>query len=234
MIAERASATILVLSRDDALVQTQLSAVADDRTRLVTRADWIVAGRVGNEPAEPPDVVVIDAVALPDGRHQLRRVRRQWRTAAILIANALDENECQQYIDEGADDACVIGSRMLRTRLQALARRARALNGDLRVALGDIVIDREHRRTWCAGRPVDLTPREFDLLLVLFECAPDAVERHQIAAAVWAGGRNRTANAMEVYIGYLRRKLQRSTCLELRTQRNYGYALAYRETMDAS
>ena len=234
MIAERASATILVLSRDDGLVQTQLSAVADDRTRLVTRADWIVAGRVGNEPAEPPDVVVIDAVALPDGRHQLRRVRRQWRTAAILVANALDENECQQYIDEGADDACVIGSRMLRTRLQSLARRARALNGDLRVALGDIVIDREHRRTWCAGRPVELTPREFDLLLVLFEFAPDAVERHQIAAAVWAGGRNRTANAMEVYIGYLRRKLQRSTCLELRTQRNYGYALAYRETMDAS
>ena len=234
MIAERASATILVLSRDDGLVQTQLSAVADDRTRLVTRADWIVAGRVGNEPPEPPDVVVIDAVALPDGRHQLRRVRRQWRTAAILVANALDENECQQYIDEGADDACVIGSRMLRTRLQSLARRARALNGDLRVALGDIVIDREHRRTWCAGRPVDLTPREFDLLLVLFEFAPDAVERHQIAAAVWAGGRNRTANAMEVYIGYLRRKLQRSTCLELRTQRNYGYALAYRETMDAS
>ena len=234
MIAERASATILVLSRDDGLVQTQLSAVADDRTRLVTRADWIVAGRVGNEPPEPPDVVVIDAVALPDGRHQLRRVRRQWRTAAILVANALDENECQQYIDEGADDACVIGSRMLRTRLQSLARRARALNGDLRVALGDIVIDREHRRTWCAGRPVELTPREFDLLLVLFEFAPDAVERHQIAAAVWAGGRNRTANAMEVYIGYLRRKLQRSTCLELRTQRNYGYALAYRETMDAS
>ncbi|MCY7380526.1 MAG: winged helix-turn-helix domain-containing protein [Gemmatimonadaceae bacterium] len=223
-----------MLSRDDALVLTQLSAVADDRTRLATRADWIVAGRVGNEPAEPPDVVVIDAVALPDGRLQLRRVRRRWRTAAILVANALDENECQQYIDEGADDACVIGSRMLRTRLQALARRARALNGDLRVALGDIVIDREHRRTWCAGRPVELTPREFDLLLVLFERAPDAVERHQIAAALWAVGRNRTANAMEVYIGYLRRKLHRSTCLELRTQRNYGYALAYRETADNS
>jgi two-component system response regulator PrrA len=230
--AERATATILVLCRDPAFVQNYLRAVADDRTRLVTRVDWSVDNPDNGSAAEQPDVVVLDAASLPDAKLQLRRVRRRWRTAAILVANALDEDESRQYIDEGADDACAIGSRLLRTRIQALARRARALNGDLRVALGDIVIDREHRRAWCAGMLVGLTPREYDLLLVLFECAPEPVEKHQIAAAVWASGRGRTANAIEVYIGYLRRKLQRSTCLELRTQRNYGYALAYRGTAD--
>jgi DNA-binding response OmpR family regulator len=231
---ERATATILVLCRDAAFVRTYLSAVADDRTRLLTRVDWTVDCSDAGCPAEPPDVVVLDAASLPDAKLQLRRVRRKWRTTAILVANAVDENECQQCIDEGADDACAVGSRLLRTRIQALARRARALNGDLRVALGDIVIDREHRRAWCAGRLVGLTPREFDLLLVLFERAPEAVDKHQIAAAVWASGRDRTANAIEVYVGYLRRKLQRSTCLELRTQRSYGYALVFRDAMEAS
>lgn len=225
---ERATATILVLCRDVAFVQPYLETVADDRTRLLTRMDWSVDGPDNGAPAEPPDVVVLDAASLPDAKRQLRRVRRRWRTTAILVANALDEDDCQQYIDEGADDACAVGSRLLRTRIQALARRARALNGDLRVALGDIVIDREHRRAWCAGALVGLTPREFDLLLVLFEHAPEPVEKERIAAAVWASGRDRTTNAIEVYIGYLRRKLQRSTCLELRTERNHGYALVFR------
>ena len=229
---ERATAAILVLCRDPGFVQSSLKSVADDRTRLVTRVDWSVESGDILHPVDPPDVVVLDAASLLDAKLQLRRVRRRWRTTAILIANALDEDECQQYIDEGADDACAIGSRMLRTRLQALARRARALNGDLRVALGDIVIDREHRRAWCAGTLVGLTPREFDLLLLLFERAPEPVEKHQIAAAVWASGLDRVANGIEVYIGYLRRKLKRSKCLELRTRRNVGYALVHRGTID--
>jgi DNA-binding response OmpR family regulator len=232
VLAERGTATILVLCRDVRFVQSCFTAVADDRTRLLTRVEWTADGRDSRGPVDPPDVVVIDAASLLEAKVQLRRVRRRWRTTAILVANAQDENECQLCIDEGADDACAVGSRMLRTRLQALARRARALNGDLRVALGDIVLDREHRRAWCAGSPVTLTPREFELLLVLFENAPEAVEKHQIAAAVWATGRDRTANAIEVYVGYLRRKLRRSTCLEVRTQRNYGYALAYRGALD--
>ena len=229
---ERATASIQVLCRDAGFVQNYLRSVADDRTRLVTRVDWNVDSPDGGFPADPPDVVVLDAASLPDTKLQLRRVRRRWRTAAILVANAQDEDDCQQYIDEGADDACANGSRMLRTRIQALARRARALNGDLRVARGDIVIDREHRRAWCAGAPVGLTPREFDLLLVLFERAPDPVEKHEIAAAVWANGRDRTTNTIEVYVGYLRRKLRCSACLEVRTQRNYGYALVYRDSPD--
>lgn len=232
--AERCTASIVVLSRDVAFVHTHLGSVADDRTRLVTRVDWSIDGRDRDGPMDLPDIVVIDAASLPDGTLQLRRVRRRWRSTAILVANALDEHECQQFIDEGADDACAVGSCMLLTRLQALARRARALNGDLRVALGDVVIDREHRRAWCAGTPVKLTPREFELLLVLFEHAPDAVEKHQIAAALWASGRDRTTNAIEVYIGYLRRKLRRSACLELQTQRNHGYALVCHEAVDAS
>jgi two-component system response regulator TctD len=232
--AEGGTATILVLSRDVAFVQTHLWAVADSRTRLVARVDWSSDGRTGSDPTDPPDVVVIDAASPPEGNLQLRHLRRRWRTSAILVANALDENECEQFIDEGADDACTSGSRMLRTRIQALARRARALNGDLRVALGDVVIDREHRRAWCAGTPVKLTPREFELLLVLFERAPEAVEKHELAAAIWTSGQDRTANAIEVYIGYLRRKLRRSLCLELRTQRNRGYALVIRDAVDAS
>jgi DNA-binding response OmpR family regulator len=233
MRPEGNTATILVLGRDVAFVQTHLSSVADDRTRLVTSVEWGSDGRDGHGLTDPPDVVVIDVASLADGKLQLRRVRRWWRTAAILVVNALDDAECEQFIDEGADDACTTGSRMLRTRLHALARRARALNGDLRVALGDVVIDREHRRAWCAGAPVKLTPREFDLLLVLFEHAPEPVEKQRIAAAVWASGRG-TTNAIEVYIGYLRRKLQRSAYLELRTQRNHGYALVYQGATDAS
>ena len=228
------TATILVLSRDPAFVPTHLDAVADDRTRVVTRADWSTDGPDGNGTSDLPDVVVIDAASLRDGMLQLRRARRRWRTASILVANASDEAQCGQYIDEGADDACVAGSCMLRTRLQALARRARALNGDLRIALGDVVIDREHRRAWCAGVPLRLTPKEFDLLLLLFEHAPDVVEKHQIAAVVWASERDRTANAIEVYVGYLRRKLRRSACLELRTRRNHGYALVCEQGRNAS
>ena len=231
---ERATATILVLCRDVAFLKSQLRGIADSKTQLVARVGYDADGDEKGGSPEPPDVVVIDAASLPDGTVQLRRVRRRWRTTAILVANAPDESACQHFIDEGADDSCVVGSRMLHTRLHALARRARALNGDLRVAMGDIVIDREHRRAWCAGIPVRLTPREFDLLLVLFERAPHVVEKDEIAAVVWTGRQERTTNAIEVYVGYLRRKLQGSTCLELRTRRNYGYALVHRDPVGAT
>lgn len=222
-------ATVLLLSTDANFTATQLIGIADERTKLTVGNSVRNIEHRGNP---QPDVVVIDNRSLTDTTRQLRRVRRRWRTAAILIAEVPSEAECQQFIDEGADDACQYGAAILRSRVHAMARRARALNGELRVAYGDLVIDREHRRAWCAARPIGLTPRELDLLLCLFERAPATVGKRQIAEIMWGREGARTINTIEVYVGYLRAKLASSKLVTLVTVRGVGYALICRSTAE--
>jgi DNA-binding response OmpR family regulator len=147
---------------------------------------------------------------------------------AIIVGNAHSDAECQAFLNQGADDAYVINSPMCEVRLHALTRRARALNADMRIALGDLVVDREHRRLWCAGAEVYLSGREFDVFICLFHSAASAVEKEALSLAVWREDGADKANAVEVYIGYLRKKLAESRVVTIETMRRVGYALVAR------
>ena len=180
------------------------------------------------------DIVIVDCLTVDDISRRLRLLRCRWPTCGILVINVPSEQQCMHLLDDGADDACTATSPALTPRLHALARRARTLNAESRVAFGDVVVDREHRRVWCALREVFLSPREYDLLLRLFNIAPNAVPKEVLADALCHDTQAAQKNTIEVYVGYLRRKLQHSRTVGISTVRNIGYALMWRATPAAA
>lgn len=199
------------------------NALRNDETEIITLSDDETLFSVGGAAAQP-DVVLLDCGSLPDFSRRMRRVRRRWATSPVLVLGARDEAECARLLNEGADDACVAGSPIVEARLHAIARRAHAVNAERRRSVGDVVLDPERRRVWCAGEEVELSPREYDVLTCLMHYAPRVVGRRTMAEFVW-GRMKPQSNAVEVYVGYLRRKLASSREVAIATVRRGGYLL---------
>lgn len=215
-------AQIAIASRNEALIETVRTTIVDDGTDL-----FVISGESGlptaDAPTQRPDVVLLDRATWPEFARLMRLLRRRWPTIEIVVLGARDDTECAKLLDEGADDVCVAGSSLLAARLHAVARRARTLNADSRIALGDLVIDREHRRVWCAGREVILAPREYDVLTCLFHFSPRVVGKSTLSKYVWGKQSTPRPNTVEVYVGYLRRKLSGSRRIAIETVRRLGY-----------
>lgn len=204
-------------------------AIADESTAVVRRLPT-AGGRLDPEGWERPDVLVVDRGAVRDLAREIWHLRRRWPTIIIAVVNARDEDDMERMLDAGADDAIISGSRLLRPRLLAMARRARTLNAGSRIAIGDVVFDREARRVWCNGSEVPLTPRECAVIDCLFWNSPRPVGVSTLAEFVW--GDTSVAdrrNVIDVYIGYVRRKLSASRTVVLRTVRGVGYSFEPRD-----
>jgi DNA-binding response OmpR family regulator len=204
-------------------------AIGDEATSVVHRAPT-AGGRLDTERWERPDVLLIDRSALRDLEHHIWHLRRRWPTMIIAVVNARDEADAERMLYAGADDAVIAGSRLLKARLLAMARRARTVNAGSRIAIGDVVFDREARRVWCNGAEVPMTPREYGVIDCLFWNSPRPVGVNTLADFVW--GDTAVAerrNVIDVYIGYVRRKLSTSRSVVLRTVRGVGYSFAPRE-----
>jgi DNA-binding response OmpR family regulator len=176
------------------------------------------------------DAIVLD-VMLPglSGYRVCERLRAEENWVPILVLSAKDgEYDQADALDLGADDYLTkpFSYVVLAARLRALLRRgARRRPAELRA--GDLVLDpgkREVRRGDCQ---VELTPREFSLLEYLMRRAGDVVSKTEILEHVWDAADTTDPNAVEVYVGYLRRKIDapfgRSS---LKTVRGAGYRLA--------
>jgi len=180
---------------------------------------------------ERADIIVIDRPVLTGGGMVLRRLRQRSLTCMLIVNGALDEADAGQLLDLGADDVIRTGDRLLAPRLRAAARRARTVNAGSRIAIGDIVFDREARRVWCAGHEVKMTRTEEAVLDCLFWYAPRAVSIEEITSFVWGGdGTRGRRNLVHVYLGYLRTKLRESRQVEIRTVRGVGYEFAAKGT----
>ncbi len=179
------------------------------------------------------DVIVCD-ILLPglNGFQVCRRLREQAVWTPVLVLTAKDgEWDQAEALDAGADDYLTkpFSYVVLRAHLRALARRgARSDNqgADL-MRWGDIVLDKRAHRCSRAGRTVELSNREFELLAELLASGGRAVTKSELLERVWGPGFNGDPNIVEVYVGYLRRKLdapfgRRS----LETVRGVGYRLA--------
>lgn len=201
-------------------------ALTDESTAIVPRVPT-PDRRIDSAGWERPDVLVVDRTALRDLPREIWHLRRRWPTVIIAVVNVRDEDDAEQMLDAGADDAIVGGSRLLRPRLLAMARRARTMNAGARIAIGDVVFDRESRRVWCNGREVPMTPRECAVVDCLFWNSPRPVGVSTLAEFVW--GDTSVADrrsVIDVYIGYVRRKLSASRSVVLRTVRGVGYTFA--------
>ena len=175
------------------------------------------------------DAIVLD-VMLPglDGLEVCRRLRRAGRWAPVLMLTARDGVADRiRGLDVGADDYMVkpFAFGELLARLRALHRRgARERPTVLEVA--DLVLDPAAHTVTLSGRPVPLSTREFALLEFMMRNTGQVLSRPAILEHVWDYNYDGMSNVVDVYVGYLRRKLEQPPGqVRIRTVRGVGYGL---------
>jgi two-component system, OmpR family, response regulator MprA len=176
----------------------------------------------------PADAIVLDLL-MPnvDGLEVARTLRRQDDQVPILVVTARDAvDDRVEGLDAGADDYLVkpFAVEELRARVRALLRRAGAGDGALRFS--DVTLDPSTREAFRGERRLQLTRTEFNLLELFLRNPRQVLTRSQIYERVWGYDFGATSNALWVYIGYLRRKLEDGGEPRLlHTVRGVGYAL---------
>ena len=182
--------------------------------------------------ASTPDVVVMD-VMMPrlDGLETTRALRSAGNDLPILVLTARDAvGDRVDGLDAGADDYLTkpFALQELLARLRALLRRV-APRGDAVdevLSFSDLSMDLASREVSRNGRPIELTRTEFTLLEMFLRRPRRVLERSFILEEVWGYDFPTTANSLEVYVGYLRRKTEAEGEPRLiHTVRGVGYVL---------
>ena len=179
--------------------------------------------------SEDFDVIVLDLmVPKVDGLTILQRLRAKDSPVSVLILTARDTVEDRvRGLDLGADDYLVKPFQFaeLLARVRALARRRYEARSPV-LRIEDLEIDTRARTVRRAGQAIDLTAREYALLELLALRAGRVVGRSEISEHIYEFDGQADSNVIDVYIGYLRRKLQRPGRPPLiRTRRGFGYVL---------
>ena len=175
------------------------------------------------------DAIVLDLM-LPvlSGSDVCRRLRAGGITTPILMLTAKHgENDEADGLDLGADDYLrkPFSYVVLLARLNALLRRDALGRPPLLVA-GDLVLDPATSKVWRDGEPIELTPREVALLAFLMRNEGRTRSKSDILEQVWGADFGRDPNVVEVYVGYLRRKIDQPFGIRtLHTVRGQGYQL---------
>lgn len=175
------------------------------------------------------DAVILDLM-LPklSGYEVVARLRAAGVRVPVLMLTAKQgEFDQTEALDSGADDflSKPFSYPVLLARLRALIRRGGAPGGAV-LEYGDLRLDTANRRCWRAGEEVSLTRRELSLLTYLLHRSEQAVSKTDLLDHVWDPATERDANVVEVYVGYLRRKLdQPGRPSHVETVRSLGYRL---------
>ncbi|HEX2883946.1 MAG TPA: response regulator transcription factor [Candidatus Limnocylindria bacterium] len=156
------------------------------------------------------DLVLLD-ISLPElnGHQVLARIRARRPELPVLMLTARDDLDNKvRALDAGADDYLTkpFAFEELLARIRALTRRADQASAS-ELAVGDVRLDLLGRRAWRNDRLIELSSREFALLEYLLRHAGQVLSRTQILFAVWDYEADPSSNVVDVYIGYLRRKL---------------------------
>jgi two-component system, OmpR family, response regulator len=171
------------------------------------------------------DLILLD-VMLPghDGFEVCSQLRASEVWSPTLMLTALDDVEDRvRGLDSGADDylAKPFSFDELLARMRALMRRGAPPRPAL-LTVGDLRLDPAARRVWRAGRELSLTAREFAMLEMFMRHPGEVLSRFELLEHVWDGSYENRSNVIEVYIGYLREKLDRGA---IETVRGVGYRL---------
>jgi len=210
--------------------------LAAEGMEVVTASDGPNALRVALTGAF--DVVLLD-IMLPglSGYRVLQRMRAEGVRTPVLMVSAKDgEVDQADGLDLGADGYLVkpFSFVVLVAQVRALLRRNSGGSARRRLKLGDLVVDRALREVSWAGAAVALSPREYAVLDVLAGRAGSVVTKDELLRTVWGDEQAATRNAVEVYVGYLRRKLDAMGAGEVvRTVRGHGY-IASTPDLDAA
>src|SRR6267142_1964273 len=175
------------------------------------------------------DAIVLDVV-LPDidGFEVCRRLRRAGRWAPLLMLTARDDvADRVRGLDAGADDYLTkpFAFEELFARVRSLVRRGPHEQSPL-LEIGDLVLDPAEHSVRRGSQPVNLTPKEFALLQYFMQHPAEALTRARLLEHVWDFAFDGDPNIVDVYVGYLREKIDRPFGrASLETVRGVGYRL---------
>ena len=182
----------------------------------------------------PPDLVLLD-VGLPDlnGVEVCRRLRQFWNGPVIVLTARRQEADKVIGLDAGADDYVTkpFSSSELLARIRAGLRRKQQVSGGPaalgELVVGDLRINRDGRTVTMANKPVHLSARELDLLLLLAERAGMALPRRYLFDTIWGPQFYGDERALDVYIRSLRKKIEPDPDRPayIHTVRGVGYRL---------
>ena len=228
---------VLVVDDDQAVRDSRARSLRYSGYEVLTAADGVEA--LAQLSAHRPDAVIMD-VMMPrlDGLETTRMLRANGNDVPILVLTARDAvNDRVDGLDAGGDDymAKPFSLEELLARLRALTRRTRSNTEDEsgteteQLTFADMVLDPQTREVTRGLRRISLTRTEFALLQTFMEHPRRVLERGWLLNEVWGFDFPTTANSLEVYIGYLRRKTEHDGEARLiHTVRGVGYVL--RET----
>jgi two-component system OmpR family response regulator len=207
--------------------------LADGLTRSLTRADYAIDLVADGGAADAVlatqafDLVILD-LGLPklDGFEVLKRLRRRGGTTPVLVLTARDTlDDRVKGLDLGADDYLTKPFELpeLEARVRALIRRGQSGGASL-LTHGPLTLDIAGRRASLDGVPLDLSARELGVLEVLMLRSGRVVSKDQLAEQLYNFDNDVGANAIEVYMHRLRKKLEPAG-ISIRTIRGLGYLL---------
>lgn len=217
---------VLVVDDDPKVLDALRRGLSVHGYEVITSADGLTAVELAAR--QRPDLVILD-IMLPglDGIEVCRRIR-EFSSAPILMLTARDEvADRVQGLDAGADDylAKPFALEELLARLRALRRRVRAEEPEV-LRFADLVVDTAAREVRRGDRLVELTPREYELLLHFLRHPRRVLTRDALLDQVWGFGSDIDTHVLEVYVGYLRQKLEAGGEPRLiHTVRGAGYVL---------
>ena len=219
------------------LVEDERS-IAEPFARALQRAGFrTTVARTGAEAisqfaARPPDVILLD-LALPDGdgRDVCRRIRRDSGVPIIMVTASGTVTDRVVGLELGADDYVVkpYSTGEVIARIRAVLRRGHPKPSDGEaLTVQDVQIDSGARRAWRGDVELELTRKEFDLLLRLVRDAGRVVTREALMSDVWDMNWFGSTKTLDVHIGWLRRKLGDDPAdpAYIRTVRGIGFCFA--------
>jgi two-component system KDP operon response regulator KdpE len=199
----------VLVVEDDPAIRSALIRSLGERGHAVSTAPDAMSGL--REALESrPDLVVLD-LGLPDlDGAELLRMLRAVSSVPVIVATARDDDPSMvRALDAGADDYVVkpFSAETLDARIRAVLRRSATGEPDSRLTVGPLEIDVRARTVVLDGNPVDLSPREFELLAYLAAHVGQVVTKRELLSEVWRlpyGGADKT---VDVHLSWLRRKL---------------------------
>ncbi|MFM9103932.1 MAG: winged helix-turn-helix domain-containing protein [Cyanobium sp.] len=202
-------------------------AISGDMPLLADASGEPAAPETGAEPGDAPTAVVLS----PGAEGTINALRQRWGSVPVLLGVEWDSVDSRRRtLLHGADDFWLtsLGPSDLLTRLRLhhqLPRQEANLPPELRLA--DLRLIPASRQVWRGERAVPLTGREFQLLLLLLEHRGQVLSRERILWQVWQEQQDTASNVIEVYVRYLRQKLEEGGERRLiHTVRGRGYCLS--------
>jgi two-component system KDP operon response regulator KdpE len=220
--------TVLIVDDDPGLRELIRINLEHEGYRVLQAVNGVECLEVVRE--QRPEIVLMD-VMMPemDGLEACARIRDFSQVPILMLTAKVQSRDIITGLDKGADDYLIKPFNIdeLTARIRALLRRVPSVYRPLSVAEGQIQIDQQTREVLVRSEVVDLTPTEYQLLLLLAEHAGKVVEHETLLRAVWGQEYSKDNDYLKVYIWHLRRKLEQDprTPNILLTEWGVGYRL---------